>query len=299
MQPPPYETFETASGHVMAYGDYGDPNGNPVIFFHGSPGSRFEAAQLHDAAKVIGLRLIAPERSGLGQSEFNPAASILSHAQDALDLADRLGLQRFAVAGYSGGAAPMYAIMHLAPERIVLGIDLAGWAPMADVPELRKTLAPLDSAYFRVARFLPALFNLTFRYLVRAARDANPNRIARVAASSMSPADRDWLRDPEHLGAFHADVRESCYQGHAGPAQDAFKMYRPWGFDPRMTKGDVVIFHGEEDRFANFALAEWKAKTIEHCSLNAFNGVGHIGIVKEFPAALRLAKARFETKHAA
>lgn len=299
MKSTPFETFRTASGHLMSYGDYGDPLGDPLIFFHGSPGSRFEAAQLHDEAYAIGVRLIAPDRSGLGQSEFNPDATILNHAQDALDLADHLGFSQIAAAGYSGGAAPLYALMHIAPERVVQGIDLAGWAPMADVAELRKTMAPLDRAYFRVAKFLPGLFNLTFRFLVRAAQSDDPKKLAQFAVSSMSPADRNWLRDYEHLEEFHADVKESCRQGHAGPAQDAFNMYRPWGFDPRTTQCEVVIFHGEQDRFAHFALADWKANNLERCSLNAFRGVGHIGIVKEFPAALRIAKAHFQTKHAA
>lgn len=294
MEDAPYERHKTRSGRRLAYGDYGDRSGFPTLFCHGSPGSRREAAALDAVARDIGLRLIAPERPGMGRSEVDPDATLLSHAEDALDLLDALGAGDFAVAGYSGGAAMVYALQHAAPERARIGLDLAGWAPVADFAELRRSLAPLDRFYFWVIRLAPALFTWTFRPLVRAAQDPDPGRLVRLIRSSLSPRDAEWLNDPAHLAAFHADVREACRQGPAGPARDAYALYRPWGVDPRRCASEVLIFHGEEDRFSPIAFAEWKAETIPSSTLTRLPDVGHLGLMRAFPTALRAMKAKLD-----
>ncbi|MEO0708111.1 MAG: alpha/beta hydrolase, partial [Cyanobacteria bacterium J06649_5] len=57
----------------LAYADYGDPNGHPVLYFHGGGTSRLEPLLLGDDVFVrLGLRLIAPDRPGIGRSEFQP-----------------------------------------------------------------------------------------------------------------------------------------------------------------------------------------------------------------------------------
>jgi pimeloyl-ACP methyl ester carboxylesterase len=60
-------------GRRLAYAEYGDPNGHPVFYFHGTPSSRLEPLILGDEAIAqSGLRVIAPDRPGVGQSDFQP-----------------------------------------------------------------------------------------------------------------------------------------------------------------------------------------------------------------------------------
>ena len=47
--------FETKNGLRVAYEEYGDPLGEPVIFCHGWPSSRLQAAQAHQAACELGV----------------------------------------------------------------------------------------------------------------------------------------------------------------------------------------------------------------------------------------------------
>jgi pimeloyl-ACP methyl ester carboxylesterase len=58
-------------GRRLGYAEYGDPQGLPVFFFHGTPGSRFECghADIADDFRRAGARLIAPDRPGIGLSD--------------------------------------------------------------------------------------------------------------------------------------------------------------------------------------------------------------------------------------
>jgi pimeloyl-ACP methyl ester carboxylesterase len=50
--------------------EYGDPAGHPVFFFHGLIGSHYQASYVAEQAEREGLRIIAPNRPGVGRSEF-------------------------------------------------------------------------------------------------------------------------------------------------------------------------------------------------------------------------------------
>src|SRR5438132_13833586 len=56
-----------------------------------------------DAAARHGVRLIAADRPGMGGSDHQPGRTVLDWPADVRVLADHLGLDRFAVLGYSGG----------------------------------------------------------------------------------------------------------------------------------------------------------------------------------------------------
>ncbi len=55
-----------ADGRTLACLELGDPEGSPVLYFHGYPGSRLEGRLAAGAARRHGLRLIAPDRPGFG-----------------------------------------------------------------------------------------------------------------------------------------------------------------------------------------------------------------------------------------
>ena len=75
-----------------------------MIFMHGAPGSRLSHAYSGALARDLGFRVIAPDRPGFGQSDFDRKRTLISWADDVAVLADHLGFERFIVAGKSAGA---------------------------------------------------------------------------------------------------------------------------------------------------------------------------------------------------
>ena len=95
-------------GRTLSYGEYGDPHAEPVFYFHGWPGSRHEGQLIAHP----GLRVIAPERPGMGGSDFQPGRTLLDWADDVVKLADGLGLPRFGVELSERLAAILIVMVH-------------------------------------------------------------------------------------------------------------------------------------------------------------------------------------------
>jgi pimeloyl-ACP methyl ester carboxylesterase len=55
-------------GRSLAYAEFGDPDGRPVLFFHGTPGYRLNPWIPDAELRSLGVRLIALDRPGVGRS---------------------------------------------------------------------------------------------------------------------------------------------------------------------------------------------------------------------------------------
>lgn len=96
-------SVELPDGRVLAYEDYGDPGGFPVLSFHGGLSSRLDAEHADDAAVTSHVRLVSPDRPGIGLSTFQPGRRLLDWPDDVAHLTAALGIEKFAVMGWSAG----------------------------------------------------------------------------------------------------------------------------------------------------------------------------------------------------
>ncbi len=115
---------------LLAYAEFGDPDGRPVLFFHGTPGYRRNPWVADAKLRSAGVRLIAPDRPGVGRSTPKPRRRLLDWPDDVQHLADALGLERFAVVGFSNGGP------HAAACAYKLGPRLSHTALVAPMPPL-------------------------------------------------------------------------------------------------------------------------------------------------------------------
>jgi len=119
-------------GRQLGYAEYGPPAGRPLIWLHGSPGARRQIApRAHELARERGVRIIAVERPGIGASTPHVYDSLLGFAADVAELCRALEIERFSVAGLSGGGPYALACAHAMPERVVSVAVLGGLAPAA------------------------------------------------------------------------------------------------------------------------------------------------------------------------
>src|SRR6266542_1826586 len=117
-------------GRWLAYAEFGDPEGRPVLFFHATPGYRRNPWATDAELRSAGVRLIAPDRPGVGRSTPQPHRRLLDWPDDVRQLADALALQRFAVVGFSNGGP------HAAACACKLGPRVSGTALVAPLPPL-------------------------------------------------------------------------------------------------------------------------------------------------------------------
>ncbi|MFC6736107.1 alpha/beta fold hydrolase, partial [Halolamina salina] len=91
--PPHTTTCSTAENRQLAYAEYGDPDGVPVLFLHGTPGSRRLGELFADDAEERGVRLLAPDRPGYGRSEPWLDRSVADAGTAVADLVDDAGVE--------------------------------------------------------------------------------------------------------------------------------------------------------------------------------------------------------------
>jgi pimeloyl-ACP methyl ester carboxylesterase len=136
----------------IAFEESGPPQGFPVFMLHGFPD---DVRAWDDVARPLaraGYRVLVPYLRGFGPTRFlDPAAPRMGEqaaiGQDLLDLADALGVSRFAVTGYDWGnrAACIAAALH--PERVRAAVLIGGYTiqdtfapPQPAAPERERAL---------------------------------------------------------------------------------------------------------------------------------------------------------------
>ena len=274
--------LELVDGRELAYCDYGDPKGQPIFYFHGTPGSRFEAQFSEEAGKTHGYRVIALDRPGLGGSEIQPGRTVLDWPRDVAAAADQLGFENFGVIGVSGGGAYALACAHALPERLDSCTVMGSWAPVAEDPSLWKAMAPLDRFFGRISGAAPLLFYAPFSMIGLAARWLPAPAFIKSLDSSMCEADRRLMQDADMAAFFAHDIQEAFRQGVRGPADDAMLLYQDWGFQLAEIQSKVRILHGSEDRFAPISFARALERMLPHSTLEEYPGQGHLFVVRLF-----------------
>ena len=122
-------SLELKDGRQLAFAEYGDPDGQPIFYFHGLPGSRLEAGHLHEIAVANNFRLIGLDRPGMGLSSIEPKRSLLSWVADVEAFADSMGIDKFSIIGHSGGAPFVAACAYIMPQRLNGAAIVSGMAP--------------------------------------------------------------------------------------------------------------------------------------------------------------------------
>jgi pimeloyl-ACP methyl ester carboxylesterase len=250
-------------GRALGYDVWGPRDGSPIFGFLGTPLSRL--AHLGEAApEAVGVRLILVDRPGYGESDFQPGRTLLDWPADVDQLADALGLDRFAVFGMSGGGPHAAACGHALPDRVSAVGLVSSPAPVWDRPQLRYSL-PVHRQ---------PLFDLAARDRDAAARvllEDCRTELERVARGEDEPASPgDTVVRERFLAATLAATPD-------GYAQDLLILFvSPWGFAPEEISVPTQIWHGDRDPTVPFPVAEFFAATIPGSSLRVMPGEGHL-----------------------
>jgi pimeloyl-ACP methyl ester carboxylesterase len=114
----------------IAYLEWGDPSGPPVVLLHGFPYDVRAYDQV--AALLPEARVLVPHLRGYGETRFLDAATLRSGQQaalgaDLLDFLDALGIERAVVAGYDWGGRAACVVAALRPDRVAGLVTAEGY----------------------------------------------------------------------------------------------------------------------------------------------------------------------------
>jgi pimeloyl-ACP methyl ester carboxylesterase len=270
-------------GRVLGYAEYGPADGWPILYFHGTPGSRKERHPNMALALSAGARVVVVERPGYGVSSPKPGRKLIEWPRDVSAVADALGIDSFAVLGVSGGGPHALACAHALRERVFAGAVVSSLAPV-DRPGGMAGLSSLVRLGLWMGRHAPWLVQPSL-WLVGNPR-RRPQEFALRGWAKLGKADQEVLRRPEVVALMVENFREAARHGLRGYADDVCIFGRPWGFELGAIHCPIYIWHGDDDRIAPPHMGRYLASAIANCHAHFIPGAGHFLAVDWLPEVL-------------
>jgi pimeloyl-ACP methyl ester carboxylesterase len=263
-------TVRLADGRSVCYAQYGAPDGAVIVNAHGGLACRLDVASADAAARAAGVRLISPDRPGIGGSDPQPGRTILDWAADVTEMLDHLGIERFSAMGWSMGGQYAAALGWALPGRVTRLAIIAGALPLTE-PGVFAQLPSLDRAYTRLSQRASWLVKPGIGAMALAARSA-PALYGRLAARELGAADAAVLRD-DGYGEF-ARMSAEALRRPGGVIEEYRAWVRPWGFTPEQITVPTDVWGGQQDELVNPAWPHELARRIPGATLHERPG-GH------------------------
>lgn len=266
-------SLELSDGRTLGYAAYGPAEGDPLFFFHGTPGSRYTRVPDASILDDHGVRQITLERPGFGRSAYDPDRELLDWPDDVSEAADTLGYDRFAVAGESGGGPFTLACAARIPERLT-GVGVIGGMGRIGTPDGMAGMEWKNRLGFKLAR-LPYVLRPLLWLRIRKIRNDTEGFLDAWAESGAA-ADRGILQRPEVRAVFRQAFPEAVRQGTKAPLTETKLLVRPWEFDFGDISVPVDLWHGEQDTFVPLSMAEHTVDRIPSCTAHIYPDEGHL-----------------------
>jgi pimeloyl-ACP methyl ester carboxylesterase len=268
-----------ADGRTLRISEVGDPSGTPILWLHGTPGSRLSDSVVAAHAQDKRLRLIGYDRPGYGGSSRHSARNVADCASDVRAIATALGIERLAVWGVSGGgphAAACAALLEgIVPAVAVLASPAPYGAPKLDwlagmgelnVQEVELQLKDPDAARARCVEDRRELL------------DADLAGVLDSWRSLFSPVDVAALT-PEFGASMIAQMKEGLQGSEEGWWDDSVAHLGDWGFGLTQIRTPVLVVHGRQDQFVPFSHGQWLAEAIPTAEPMLLEDEGHISLI--------------------
>lgn len=273
-------------GGVLGWDEWGDPAGQVVVFYHGWPSSRLQGRMLHWLALERGMRVIAVDRPGMGESTRVAGRRLGWLAPVLAGLLDHLGVGRIAQLGLSGGGPYVLAGQDFFGARVVASAVLCGAVPLRGA--VTRGLHPVYRLLLPLRRLPAVVFEPLVALGGRAGRGPLGGWLMRRLLATLPPADRAVLAsNPLAVPEFLASFQEGVRQGARGVLGDAEIYLDDWTLDWDAPRAPLRYWHGTADGNIPVDLVRAMVARLPGAELVEVPGDGHFSLALRYaPAAL-------------
>mgnify|MGYP002780377157 FL=1 len=262
---PPSQFVEIGDGVTVHLRDEGPRDAPAIVLLHGSNADLHTWEPWVQALKDR-YRVIRFDQIGHGLTGPDPKEDYSrdNYVADILEVADRLGLERFVLGGNSMGGKHALAFAMAHPERLagLVLVDGSG-GPMLKLDKAKEENTS-GNIGFRIAR-MPGVNllaeQITPRSLIAQSLEQSVSNKAIVTPAMI---DRYWelLRYPGNRRATLKRFSEPY-----DPLTDA---------EVAAVATPTLILWGEEDRLIPVEAGEWLDRTLPDSTLVVYPGIGHL-----------------------
>lgn len=267
-------TLVVRDGRTLAWCDYGDRDGAPVLRLQGTPASRLGRYPHPELWAELGVWVLMADRPGYGGSSRLPGHGLGEVTDDLVELLDAQGIDRVRVVGYSGGGPYVLALCARHPDRVRAASVVVGSAPLTDddVPLLIGLNA---EGYRRVSSGgWQALYDLLDKQ--RSVLLEDPLAGFRAMLDRAPAADRAVMSEPAWQEMMTASTCEALRQGAQGWTDESMALFSPWDFAPETVDVHIVWWHGRHDANCPLQAVERVVARMPDVDLRVWEGAGHL-----------------------
>lgn len=260
------QTVRVADHRHVAYAEYGDPAGRPVLFLHGTPGSHRLGRLFADAARRHGVRLLAPDRPGYGDSSPWPERDLTDTGTFVAPVLDDAGVDRAGVVGFSGGGPHALALAATHADRVTSVDIVAGATP----PSTPPPTPPVQRLLGRLASTTPRLLSGLLRTGAWLATHVSPAVV--TAQYTDAPG-----RVPDAVAtAVARDFADAVTASGRGTVTELRLLASPWDVSLATVERPVRLRHGVHDANVPIDGARALRDRLPDARLIAVDDAGHL-----------------------
>lgn len=238
------EVISLSDGRLLSYAEFGDKDGIPLLYLHSALGCRFEISPNRSSLTKLGIRLIVPERPGIGKSSPLIGRSVLDWVDDCSELLDHLRLPTTNVLGYSVGANYALALAYKIPHRLSRVTIVSPSLPFNNNEYLNQ-LTPNYRLFVALGRYLPSMALRLFERMIRKA-NANPDKFFDKVISGER---NDYVSQIPELRSMRIQcIKEIGYHGIHSCPWEMLLLVKPLGFSYNDINHPISIWQGTNDQ---------------------------------------------------
>lgn len=277
------QVYRLQDGRKLSVTQYGCQHGAAVFCFHGTPASQLQFATFDSTAKTLGIRLLAIDRPGYGNSDFEQKRTLVSWPADVSAIADVLKIDNFGLIGIAGGGPYALACAHSLKARLTGVVVVCCNAP-GDNSESLADMLPGERIMLNMSYRWPFFAYLLMKTQEIVLRRARSSRLIQFARKLPSP-DRQMFDRAEYRSLVRQEAICASKTSAKAAVQD-FALYRDWGFRLEEISIPVELFHGAMDANVPLSHARQLADRLPKGKLHIYPRHGHLSILDERLAIL-------------
>lgn len=268
-------------GRTLSYDIYGDLDGVPVVFCHGLSDSRMIRNSNEALTKSLGVKIIAVDQPGVGGSTAMRGRKLKDWADDIEQLADFLKLEKFAVAGHSGGGPHAFALAAFLGERVTNGVLASPMGPL-DLPNMSKLTSKAGYYIVQLAKY--ARYFIWVIKLVSwwGKRDIDRYLLSVAKGDSTDGNTDTFLADVKQREMFKSNYETGFAQGAEGLIE-MFEVLSNWGFTLSDVEQHFDIFVGANDNALRPEMAKAIVERLRDGEFHLWDIGGHYCFVDNLP----------------
>ncbi|MFC4448098.1 alpha/beta fold hydrolase [Halorussus aquaticus] len=252
----------------LAYAEYGRADGAPVVFLHGTPGSRRLGELLDAAARERGIRILAPDRPGYGRSSPRPTRSVTDAGEFVGAVLDDADVPEAGLVAFSGGAPYALATAATRPERVGRVDVVAGATP----PEVGGETPAVQRLLSGLATTTPLVLRGLLRGQAWLAGRLDPSFVV----AQYTTGDAESVPD-DAAAVVKTDFVEAFARHRRGAVTEFRHAATDWGIRFDDIEAEVRLWHGENDANVPIDGVRRLEERIPTAELRAFEDADHLG----------------------